>query len=103
LAGSGIRFTSAISAASVAKLEAMKTNGDITGYSFGTVVFRAESVEKLTGAPTAEALKAAGEKYVDIPAVNGLVEKDGGYEINAAIINIKKANYGKAFAAVSYV
>lgn len=103
LAGSGIRFTSAISAASVAKLEELKTNGDIAGYSFGTVVFRAESVEKLTGAPTAEALEAAGEKYVDIPAVNGLVEKDGGYEINAAIVNIKKANYGRAFAAVSYV
>ena len=103
LAGSGIRFTSNVSAETVTTLEGLKTAGKISAYSFGTVIFRAESLDSIAGAPSVQSLAAAGEQYVDIAAEDGLVEADGGYQINAAIVNIKEKNYGRAFAAVSYI
>lgn len=109
LEGSGIRFTSTVSAEVAEKLNAMVTANEIKGYSFGTVIFQESSLEKLGAkAVTAVNLKNAGEIYADVPAVNGISElKDSNgktyYEFRAAIVNIKKANYDKLLCAISYI
>jgi hypothetical protein len=109
LAGSGIRFTSTVSADVAATLNAMVAANEIKSYSFGTVIFQESSLEKLGNkAVTAVNLKNAGEIYADVPAVNGISElKDSNgktyYEFRAAIVNIKKANYDKLLCAISYI
>ena len=108
LNGSGIRFTSKVSATTLETLKTLKSTGKITDYRFGTLVFRGEAVNKVAGSINAQSLTAAGQKFVDIPAKKGLMEMTDAsgntyYQINAAIVNIKEANYRRAFAAVSYI
>ena len=109
LEGSGIRFTSTVSATATAALKSLVASNSIQNYSFGTVVFQESSLAKLAGKEiTAANLKKAGETYADIPAVDGISElkNDNGedyYEFRAAIVNLKKENYDKLLCATSYV
>ena len=109
--GCGIRYTSRVFADTVEVLNTLKSEGAITGYSFGTVIFEDENVAAAAdpaGMVTAESLKAAGREYVDVPAVNGIsTKKDANgkiyYEFRAALVKIKATNVQKKFAAVSYI
>ena len=109
LKGSGIRFTSTVPADVTEQLDSLVASGDIQKYSFGTVIFKESSLTKLDDQTvTADALKKAGEVYADVPAVNGisrLTDANGKtyYVFNAAIINLKKANYDLSLGAVPYV
>ena len=108
LQGSGIRFTSRVTPEVLAMLQELQNFSEIKGYTFGTTVFLAESAALVNGRITDKSLKAAGQTYVDIPAVNGIhtLTDDRGrtyYEFSAALVNIKTQNYGKTFAAVSYI
>lgn len=103
----GLRFISTITADKVAAAKALA--GDKGSVSFGTViapldyVLRADAftMAALDGALTDV---AAGKRYVDIEAVDGLTEDaEGNVKIRAALTNIKAANLTRAFAAVSYV
>ena len=103
----GLRFISTITADKVAAAKALA--GDKGSVSFGTViapldyVLRADAftMAALDGALTDV---AAGKRYVDIAAVDGLTEDaEGNVKIRAALTNIKEANLTRAFAAVSYV
>ena len=103
----GLRFISTITADKVAAAKALA--GDKGSVSFGTViapldyVLRADAftMAALDGALTDV---AAGKRYVDIAAVDGLTEDaEGNVKIRAALTNIKAANLTRAFAAVSYV
>ena len=93
---SGIRFISTISADVVAGLEATYAGK----FSYGTIVMKASDLE----GTTVDAAIAAGKQYVDIAAVNGIVEnKDGSVNIYAAMVNIKEKNYDVEFAGIAYI
>ncbi len=102
--GSGIRFTTVLSEAVIETLQGMT---DKT-LQFGTLIAPADYVTA-AGSFTVEALErltVAGVKYVDIPAVKSVVDKDedGIPEAYAgALVNLKLKNYPRVFAAVSYV
>ena len=101
---SGLRFLSNVPAATIQHAEKLVADGKIKSYSFGTVIFKASSLHMLSGNVSAEALEAAGEQYVDITAKNGIRDNsDGSKTISAALVNIKEKNYGRSFAAVSYI
>lgn len=108
VAGStGLRFISTITAE---KIAAAKTKAGANGsVTYGTVIAPLDYVLR-ADAFTMEALDAkltdvaAGKRYVDIEAKDGLIEdEDGNVEIRAALTNIKTGNLTRAFAAVSYV
>ena len=109
LKGSGLRFISTVSSDVTEQLDALVASKTIQKYSFGTVIFKEESLSKLGDqAVTALALEKAGEVYADIPAVNGIREQkdsDGRkyYEFSTAIVNLKKGNYDLSLGAVPYV
>ena len=96
VAGSnGLRFISHIDAATVAQILSVADSGSV---SYGTLIFPASYLDKATYY-THETI----EKYLDIKAKDGLIEDgEGGYDIRAAIVNIKEANYGREFVAIAY-
>ncbi len=112
-AQSGIRFVTTLSDNVIALAKAALDAGKTVTY--GTVIAPADYVVA-AGAFTMEALDKAFESvdgkkgtasiYANIPAVNSLrdAEGDGVYEsFSGMLVNIKEANYGRAFAAVGYV
>lgn len=96
----GLRFTTKYSAEVVS---ALKAKGDVT---YGTIIVPTEYLTSLDSF-TLEALveKYGADKILNIvcTAENGLVTNENGSVITqAAIVNIKEANYGVAFSAISY-
>ncbi|MBE6555378.1 MAG: hypothetical protein E7663_03975 [Ruminococcaceae bacterium] len=97
----GIRFTSTISASAIAGL-----GGTV---SYGTIIAPLDMVAA-AGNFTKAALDAyatakgyaTSKVYVDVPAVYSVDNVDGGVTFNAVLVNIKEANYDRAFAAIAY-
>ena len=97
---SGLRFTTDYSADVV---NALKAKGDVT---YGTIIVPTEYLTSLDSF-TLEALiaKYGADKILNVvcSANAGLVVNgDGSVTTQAAIVNIKEANYGVAFSAISY-
>lgn len=70
--------------------------------TYGTIIAKADSIGNVDF--TKEALTAASVKFVDIPCVGGYEDDaEMGRTFNAALVDIKEANYGVEFAARSYV
>lgn len=91
----GLRFISHIDAATVTQILSVADAGTV---SYGTLIFPASY---LNGLPcyTHDTI----QKYLDITAKNGLIEDgEGGYNIRAAIVNIKETNYDRDFVAIAY-
>lgn len=95
---SGIRFQSTIDKTAFETLRGVDQNAVI-----GTLIAPYEYVSASGDVFTKNALSNAGKTYLDIPAENGMNEKDTEYVINAAMVNLKKNNYSRDFAAVSYI
>ncbi len=102
----GLRFTSVVPATTVAKLSGKGT------VSYGTLIFPAEYVSALNGTTDVlGALKAYAQDnnlpeskvFVNIAADKGVSsDAAGNIIIRASLVNIKEANYGKDFMAISY-
>lgn len=96
----GLRFVSSVSRETIDYLTSIADAGSI---SYGTIITLrtyADSVSVLS----AELLERAGKKYLEIPAVDGLVKNaDGSLSIRAAIVNIRQENLAREFAGVAYV
>lgn len=111
MAAQGMRFTSIIPAES---LDAVRAAG-ATDVSYGTVIVPAEFLKDLevTDGNYITALKAlAASKgleeskvFVDVPAVEGIIEdeKTGEVTIHASLINIKQENWNRAMVGISYI
>lgn len=104
---SGIRFTSTISKAVLNTAESLKKAG--TAVTYGTLIAPAEYVST-AGIFTKEALlaadlsAAADKRFVDIPAVDGIVtDEDGNVTVHAALVDLLESNYNRNFAAIAYV
>jgi len=96
----GLRFVSVVTAEA---LEYITNVLGGTNLRFGTLIAPADEVAKAKGF-TIELMDAAGAKYVDVPAEDGLVARaNGGYYIRAALVNIREENIGREFAATGYV
>ncbi len=98
----GIRFTSTVPAGFIESVNGLKKDG--TDIKYGTLIVPLTyyTVDGIT--LTKEALEAAGKVYLDIPAVAGItVEDDDSLTICASMIDIKKGNYNRTFAAAFYV
>jgi hypothetical protein len=95
---SGIRFQSTIDKTVVDNIKNIDNNAVI-----GTLIAPYEFINAANGVFTKEALSDAGKTYLDIHAVNGINEKDTNYVINASMVKVKEANYGRDFAAVPYI
>lgn len=100
VAGStGLRFISSMSADAVAYL---KEIGAVS-ISYGTLILPAAELRDLAAVTRADLVRA-NTLFADIPANFGLIgNDDDGYAIRAALVNIKKYNYNRDFAAVAYV
>lgn len=97
---SGLRFTTSISAASIAQFKALTGAEDV---SFGTMIIPKDLL--VAGVEfTHASLDAAGVTYLDIKAADSLViDGQGNATFTAAIIEILPANYGRDFIAVGYI
>ncbi len=95
----GLRFVSIVTGETLAYLESIGA----TNVKFGTLIAPTDLVEQARSFTMAD-MDAAGLKYLNIPAKDGLVERAaGGYYIRAAIVNIQEGNIGREFAAVGYI
>lgn len=91
----GLRFISHIDAATVTQILSVADAGTV---SYGTLIFPASYLNGLSYY-THDTI----QKYLDITAKDGLIEDgEGGYNIRAAIVNIKEANYDRDFVAIAY-
>lgn len=91
----GLRFISHIDAATVTQILSVADAGTV---SYGTLIFPASYLNGLSYY-THDTI----QKYLDITAKNGLIEDgEGGYNIRAAIVNIKETNYDRDFVAIAY-
>ena len=102
---SGLRFQTTISKSVIDYVNSVKDDG--TAVTYGTVIAPASYVSK-AGAFTMKALDACsdirGNKYVNAAANNGIItNEDGSITVNVAFVNIKLANYQRAFAATGYI
>ncbi|MBQ8339795.1 MAG: hypothetical protein IJY16_05075 [Clostridia bacterium] len=110
----GMRFTSIIPAENI---DAIKATG-ATNVSYGTIIVPAEFLKDLEVADGnyIAALKAlAASKgveeskiFVDVPAVEGIIENKKNDElvditIHASLINIKEENWNRAMVGISYI
>lgn len=99
----GLRFGTTISADVVNFAKALVERGTMTSFSYGTLIVRYDDIRDRTDL-SAEALTAAGVKFIDVKADKGLKEnKDGSVSLSTAMVNIKEANYGVKFCAISYI
>lgn len=99
----GLRFTTTISSDVVSFAKALVDRGTMTSFSYGTLIVRYEDIKDMTEV-TLEALTAANIKYLDAKAEKGIVENSGGsVTLSTAMVNIKEANYGVKFCAISYI
>ena len=99
----GLRFGTTISADVVNFAKALVERGTMTSFSYGTLIVRYDDVRDRTDL-SAEALTAAGVNFIDVKADKGLKEnKDGSVSLSTAMVNIKEANYGVKFCAISYI
>ncbi|HBF15366.1 MAG TPA: hypothetical protein DDW30_06760 [Clostridiales bacterium] len=99
----GLRFTTTISADVANFAKAMVDRGTMTSFSYGTLIVRYEDIKDMTDI-TLEALTAANVKYLDVKAEKGIVENSSGsVTLSTALVNIKEANYGVKFCAISYI
>lgn len=99
--GSGIRFTTDISANAVAYAKAM--TDDQSSITYGTVIV---PTSKVTGTPSfsISGLDANGVKYENIVAKDGITGSDEeGYTIRCAMVKIKESNYELRLSARAYV
>ncbi len=91
----GLRFISHVDAATVTQILSVADAGTV---SYGTLIFPASYLNGLSYY-THDTI----QKYLDITAKNGLIEDgEGGYNIRAAIVNIKETNYDRDFVAIAY-
>ena len=91
----GLRFISHIDAATVTQILSVADAGTV---SYGTLIFPASYLNGLSYY-THDTI----QKYLDITAKDGLIaDGEGGYNIRAAIVNIKEANYDRDFVAIAY-
>ncbi len=100
----GIRFTSAISEATLTFIDSIKDAG--TAVTVGTVIAPVDYVNKATAFTMEELDKitVTGTKYVNVVATDdGKEVKDGVVTFNAALVNLKGYNHTRVFAARSYV
>ena len=106
VAGSeGIRFESQIPAALVALAESLADEG--TEVSYGTLIVPTDTIaeQAYLNMNTLRMLGLEeGKDYVDIVAKDGMtLDEEGNVHLRAALVNIRKANYGLALSAVSYI
>ena len=93
---SGLRFTTVFSKAVV---DALNAKGQVT---YGTLIVPTSYLAN-ANAFTKEALEAAGLKYMNIVAQDGIIyNADGTVTIRAAITNLLVKNYDRSFSAVCY-
>lgn len=91
----GLRFISHIDAATVTQILSVADAGTV---SYGTLIFPASYLNGLS-----YYTHYTIQKYLDITAKDGLIaDGEGGYNIRAAIVNIKEANYDRDFVAIAY-
>lgn len=99
----GLRFNTTVSADVVNFAKALVERGTMTSFSYGTLIVRYDDIRERTDL-SAETLTAAGVKFLDVKADKGLKEnKDGSVSLSTAMVNIKEANYGVKFCAISYI
>ncbi len=99
----GLRFNTTVSADVVNFAKALVEKGTMTSFSYGTLIVRYDDIRERTDL-SAETLTAAGVKFIDVKADKGLKEnKDGSVSLSTAMVNIKEANYGVKFCAISYI
>ena len=101
----GIRFESKIPAALVALAKNLADEG--TEVSYGTLIVPTDTIAKQAhlNMNTLRMLGLEeGKDYVDIVAKDGMtLDEKGNVNLRAALVNIRKANYGLALSAVSYI
>ena len=94
----GIRFMSNVSADLIAALEEMGA----TDVTYGTIILPTDYLDGLATL-SIDLLDQKGIQYMDIPAVDGIVENaDGSLTIRAAIVGIKEWNIDREFSALVY-
>lgn len=100
---SGIRFTSYVPARTVAAIKAIADKG--TSIEYGTIITPTDKLtSKLMTLDVLSSYLVEGKDYVVIPADRGLsTDSEGNVTFNAAIINIKVANYDRKFSATAYI
>ena len=100
---SGIRFTSYVPARTVAAIKAIADKG--TEIEYGTIITPTDKLtSKLMTLDVLSSYLVEGKDYVVIPADRGLsTDSEGNVTFNAAIINIKVANYDRKFSASAYI
>lgn len=103
----GIRFRTTFSAELLTYVNSVKDEG--TSVTYGTLITPSEYIAKAGGVFTIETLDSAdgirGSRYQKIIAtdVGTKVNGDGSITINAALVNIKTANYTRDFAATGFI
>ena len=99
--GSGIRFTTDISAEAVAYAKAM--TDDQSSITYGTVIVPTKNVSGHANF-SISSLEAKGVKYENIVANVGMTGSDAeGYTIRCALVKIKQENYEMKLSARAYV
>ena len=101
----GIRFESQIPAALVKLAESLADEG--TEVSYGTLIVPTDTIaeQAYLNLNTLRMLGLEeGKDYVDIVAKDGMtLDEEGNVNLRAALVNIRKANYGLDLSAVSYI
>ncbi len=97
----GLRFTSTVSAEVIGFAKNLVSKNVMTTYSYGTLIVKQSDVASLTEI-SESALTGANIKFLKVSADKGLT--NGTNDIfNAAMINIKEANYQVKFCAIAYI
>ncbi|MBE6594577.1 MAG: hypothetical protein E7644_02125 [Ruminococcaceae bacterium] len=111
LEAQGLRFSSVIMSSTITKF---RSEG-VKNISYGTVIAPAEYLKDLEvadgnyiAALTALAASKgvdASKIFVDVPAVNGIIEDEnsGNVTINASLVNIKEENWDRAMVGIGYI
>lgn len=95
----GLRFVTDYPKAAIDYLTSI---ADPDTLSFGTLIIPTDYLDRITHF-SLDALLAADLDYLNIKAINGLVENlDGSITVRAAITNIKPENLDRSFTAIGY-
>ncbi|MBO5845269.1 MAG: MBL fold metallo-hydrolase, partial [Clostridia bacterium] len=106
---SGLRFATSIDKDDVAFLDELKAQGQITSYSYGTIITYAKYAKELGGVLTHAALdsfareKGIENSYVDVGATAWYRETEDSYIFVGSIVSIDSENYGREYAPSGYL
>ena len=98
---SGLRFLAKVSVEALAAAESQKDEG--TEVKIGTLICPADLVAERSTF-THRTLNVTGTLYQDVSAKDGLsYDADGNATVKVALVDIASGNYGRAFAARTYI